>query len=156
MYTRWHIYHRRLLSVPATTHCDLLPLIADNMSIETRLDYKYIAFYKSIVTSKNSIVKYVAKNKFNEYSSTMEGNMTHLIYKYNINIEDILGTSKKKMNKLCYQKWKANTHKEYHIHAHIIRELIHVKENTFQNTFSNKEFQMFNDGYTLIIKSRFF
>ena len=151
MYTRWRIYHRRVLSVPATTHCDLLPLIADNMSIETRLDCKYIAFYKSIVTSKNSIVKYVAKSKINEYSSTMGRNMTHLMHKYNINVEDILGTSKKKMNRLCYQKWKANTHKEYHIHAHIIRELIHVKENTLQVTFSNKEFQMSNDEYTLII-----
>ena len=77
--------------------------------------------------------------------------MTHLMHKYNINVEDILGTSKKKMNRLCYQKWKANTHKEYHIHAHIIRELIHVKENKLQITFSNKEFQMSNDEYSLII-----
>jgi hypothetical protein len=63
MYTRWRINHRRVMSVPSTTHCDLLPLIADNRSIETRLDCKYIAFYKSIATSKNSIVNYVANNR---------------------------------------------------------------------------------------------
>ena len=121
------------------------------MSIETRLDCKYIAFYKSIVTSKNSIVKYVAKSRINEYSSTMGRNMTHLMHKYNISFEDILRNLKKKMNRHCYQKWMANSHEEYHIHAHIIRELIHVKENTLQITFSSEEFQMSYYEYTLII-----
>ena len=55
------------------------------------------------------------------------------------------------MNRHCYQKWNANTHEEYHINAHIIRELIHVKENTLQLTFSNEEFQMSYDEYTFII-----
>ena len=44
MYTQWRINHRHVMSVPSTTHCDMLPLIAENMSIETRLDCKYIAF----------------------------------------------------------------------------------------------------------------
>ena len=92
MYTRWRIAHRRVMSIPYTTHCDLLPLIADNMSIETRLDCKYIAFYKSIATSKNSIVNYIARNRLYEHSSTMSKNMTHLMHKYNISIEDILET----------------------------------------------------------------
>ena len=86
------------------THCELLPLIANNVSIETRLDCKYLAFYKSIATSKNSIVNYVARSKLHDYSSTMGKNMNHLMNKYNISVEDILQTSKKQMNMLCYQK----------------------------------------------------
>ena len=107
------------------------------MSIETKLECKYIAFYKSIVTSKNSIVNYVARSRLNKYSSTMGRNMTHLMHKYSINVEDILGTSKKKMNDHCYQKWKADINEEYQINAHIIRELIHVKENRLQHTFTS-------------------
>ena len=76
------------------THCELLPLIANNVSLKTRLDCKYLAFYKVIATSKNSIVNYVARSKLHDYSSTMGKNMNHLMYKYNISVEDILKTSK--------------------------------------------------------------
>ena len=103
MYTKWHIYHRRVMSVPSTTHCDMFPLIAENMSIETRLDCKYIAFYKSIATSKNCIVNYVARNRLHEHASTMGKNMTYLMHKYYISLDDILVTSKKAMNKQCHQ-----------------------------------------------------
>ena len=107
MYTKWRTYHRRVMSVPSTTHCDMLPLIAENMSIETRLDCKYIAFYKSIATSKNCIVNYVARNRLHEHTSTMGKNMTYLMDKYDISLDDILVTSKKAMNIQCHQKWLA-------------------------------------------------
>ena len=45
MYTQWRINHRRVMSVPSRTYYDLNPLIANNMSIKTRLDYKYIVFF---------------------------------------------------------------------------------------------------------------
>merc|ERR1711951_273798 len=92
MYTQWRINHRRVMSVPSRTHCDLLPLIANNMSIETRLDCKYIAFYKSIATSTNRIVKHIARSKLYDSSSTMDSNMNHLMHKYNISVEDIVET----------------------------------------------------------------
>lgn len=96
--------HQRILSVPSMTHCKHLPLIANNVSIETRLSCKYLAFYKAIATSRISIVNYVARSKLHDYSPTMGKNMNHQMYKYNIGVEDILQTSKKQMNKLCYQK----------------------------------------------------
>ena len=87
------------------TYCKLFPLIANNVSMETRLDCKYLAFYKAIATSRNSIVNYVARSKLHDYSSTMCKNMNHLLYKYNISVEDILQTPLIQMNMLCYQKW---------------------------------------------------
>ena len=110
------------------THCELLPLIANNVSLETRLDCKYLAFYKAIVTSRNSIVNYVARSKLHDYSSTMGKNMNHLMYKYNISVEDILQTSKKQMNMLCYQKWTEEINGQSIYHANIIRELIKLKQ----------------------------
>jgi hypothetical protein len=58
------------------THCDLLPLIADNMPLECKLDGKYLGFYKSISTSDNNIVKYTAKCKLYDHSSTL-GKTSH-------------------------------------------------------------------------------
>ena len=42
MYTQWRKAHRQVLEVPYMTHCDLLPLINDNMPLDCILDCKYI------------------------------------------------------------------------------------------------------------------
>ena len=151
MYTKWRTYHRRVMSVPSTTHCDMLPLIAENMSIETRLDCKYIAFYKSIATSKNRIVNYVARNRLHEHASTMGKNMTYLMDKCDISLDDILVTSKKAMNKQCHQKWLTKVNAQYHINAHIVRELIMVKENRLSLNFTNDSYNFSYDESKFII-----
>ena len=153
LYTQWRKAHRRILSVPYRTHCELLPLIAENMSIETRLDCKYLSFYKAIATSKNSIVNYVARSKLHDFSSTMGKNMNHLMHKYNIRVEDILQTSKKQMNTLCYQKWAEEINEQSISYAHIIRELIKLKEGNLQLIFSNKDIEFSYDAYDFIIYS---
>ena len=135
------------------THCELLPLIADNMPIETRLDCKYIAFYKTIATSKNSTVNYVARSKLYDSSSTMGSNMNHLMHKYDITIEDIIETSRKNMNKLCYKRWTEEVNEESFAHAHIIRELIKLKEGNLQLVFTNENFEFSYDAYDFIINS---
>ena len=135
------------------THCKLLPLIANNVSIETRLDCKYLAFYKAIATPGNNIANYVARSKLHDYSSTMGKNMNHLMYKYNISVEGILQTSKKQMNMLCYQKWTEEINAQSISHANIIRELIKVNEGNLQLLFTNENFEFSYDAYNFIIYS---
>ena len=135
------------------THCKLLPLIANNVSIETRLDSKYLAFYNAIATSGNSIVNYIARSKLHDYSSTMGKNMNHLMYKYNISVEDILQTSKKQTNMSCYQKWTEEINAQSISHANIIRELIKLKEGNLQLFFTNENFEFSYDAYNFIIYS---
>ena len=155
LYTKWRKAHRRILSVPPMTHCELLPLIADNMSIETRLDCKYLSFYKAIATCKNNVVNYVARSKLHDSSSTMGNNMNHLMHKYNISVEDILGTSKKQMNILCYQKWMEGINEQSIPYAHIIKELIKVKEGNLQLIFTNENANFSYDANDLIIYSSY-
>ena len=64
--------------------------------------------------------------------------MNHLMHKYNISVEDILGTSKKQMNILCYQKWIEGVNEQSISYAHIIKELIKVKEGNLQLIFTNE------------------
>ena len=127
--TQWRKAHRRVLSLPSTTHCDLLPLIADNMSLETRLDCKYLSFYKSIATSDNRLINYVAKSRLHASTSTMGKNVTHLLQKYNLQIENVLTYSKDKIKNHCYQKWKTGINEDYITHSQMIKELILIKEN---------------------------
>ena len=105
MYTQWQKAHRQILSLPYKTHCDLLPLIADNMPLEYILDSRYFAFYKSIVNSKNKIISHTASIKIFDCSSTLGRNITHLMHKYELLIEDMLSLSKPKIRERCLNKW---------------------------------------------------
>ena len=129
MCIQWRKAHRRVLSVSSITHCDLLPLIADNMPLDFKLDCKYIAFFKSIATSDNDIVKYIAKCKLYDHSSTLGKNMTHLIHKYELQIDDFHSLSRNKIKEWCYNKWFSEVNEEYFTYAQIIREMIMMKEN---------------------------
>ena len=137
MCTQWRKAHRQALSLPYRTHCDLIPLIAENVPIEIFLDCKFLAFYKSAATSNNSIVKYIATSRLFSYESTMGRNMIHLLHKYNLQVEDVLSLSKNAMREHCYQKWKSEINQEYVVHAQIVKEFIMVKEDRLHITFTN-------------------
>ena len=126
--TQWRKAHRCALSVPYTTHCDLLPLIADNRPMDMILDCKYMSFVRSITTSNNSVVEYMAHSRLNDHESTLNRNMTHLMYKYDLAMDDIISYSKSKINKHCYVKWFVGLDIEYPRYAQIARDMITVKE----------------------------
>ena len=75
------------------------------------------------------------------------------MYKYNISVDDILQTSKKQMNMLCYQKWTEEINGQSIYHANIIRELIKLKEGNLQLFFTNENLEFCYDAYNLIIFS---
>ena len=128
IYTQWRKAHRQVLSVPYNTHCDLLPLIADNMPLEYILDCRYVSYYQSIVNSENKIVSYTARNKIFDCSSTLGRNITHLVHKYNITIDDIKSLSKNTIKELSKSTWLSGINKEYPRYAQIIKDMIGMKE----------------------------
>ena len=103
-----------------------LPLIVDNKPLECMLDCRYLAFYKSIATSENSIIKFTAQYRLYTHTSTMGRNMTYLMNKYDI-------------NKHCYSKWITEVPDDYYIHAGIIQEMIMMKEERCNRIFSNDD-----------------
>ena len=137
--TQWRKKHRRVLSVPNMTHCDLLPLIADNMPMELILDCKYIGFYKSIANSDNELLRYTSKCKLYDHSSTLGRNMTHLIHKYELQVDDMLFLSKNKIKEHCYNKWINQINEEYISYALIIKDMIKMKENRCVRHFSDTD-----------------
>merc|ERR1711895_283859 len=109
------------LSLPHNTHCDLLPLIAENRPLDCMLECRYIGFYKTISESKNNIVKYIAHTRLYDYTSTMSRNMLHIMSKYNLSIDDIRSLSKTNINRHCYNKWLTVVDNDYPIYAGIIK-----------------------------------
>ena len=126
--SRWRKYHRIVLEVPNTTHCDILPLIADRIPLICTLDLKFISFYISIATSDNTLMKYMAKNMLNIDTSTMGRNVRYICYKYGVSIDELLMFSIGKIKKEVYNKWISGINSEYLPYAHGIKHMIGIKE----------------------------
>ena len=139
MCTQWQKKHRRILSVSNMAHCDLLPLISDDMPLELKLECKYIGFYRSIANSNNNLVRYTSKCKMYDYSSTLGRNMTHLIHKYDLQVDDMLALSKNKMKEHCYNRWINHIKEKYITYSLIIKDMIMMKENRCVRYFSNTD-----------------
>ena len=120
--TKWHTVHRMALLLPYNTHCNLLPLIAENRPLDCVLEYRYIGFYKTILEPKNNIVKYIAHTRLYDYTFTMGRIMLHMS-KYDLSIDYIRSLSNTNINRHCNTKWLTIVDNDYPIYAGIIREM---------------------------------
>ena len=127
-------------------HCNLGYIASVLMSaailtkpIECMLACRYIAFFRTLITSCNVIVRYTAIYRLNEFTSTMSRNMTHLKYKYDLQIEDFISFTKSKINSQCYNKWLAEVSEEYTIYTSIIQDMLMMKEERCNRTFSDDD-----------------
>ena len=139
IYKQWRKAHRQVLGLPNMTHCDLLPLIAENMPIQSILDCKFISFYKTIVKSKNKIVSFTAKYKLYDHTSTLGRNITHVMHKYDFDVDDIISLSKQRVKELCYNKWLSGVIEQYPIYEQIIKDMMRMREDRCTRLFSNED-----------------
>ena len=137
MYTQWRKAHRQVLEVPYMTHCDLLPLINDNMPLDCLLDCKYITFLKSILNSEINIVNFTAKYKLFDQTSTLGKNITHLVHKYNIPVEDLTLLPKQRVKYIFYNKWITGVNIQYPMYASIIKDMVMMREGKCTRVLSN-------------------
>ena len=94
------------------------------LPLECTLDHKYISFYKSIATSKNVILNYMAKHILQLHISTLCRNMSHLCYKYELRIDNILAPSIGSTKKEVYNKWISGINKSFPIHAKVVKDML--------------------------------
>ena len=76
--------------------------------------------------------------------------MTHLIHKYDLQIDDFHSLSRNKINEWCYNRWFSEINKDYFTYAQTIRELINMKENRCTRLFSNNDFNFIIDYLCII------
>merc|ERR1712121_109082 len=121
------------------------PLISENMPIECSLELKFIAFYKSIATSENKNLCYMAKNMLQSLNSTMRKNLIHLSYKYDMSIDWMITASKGKLRKHIYDKWISEIDKTNLSHANVIKEMMNVREIRSTIVFHESEVRLEDD-----------
>ena len=65
--------------------------------------------------------------------------MTHMMHKYDLQLEDFHSLSKNKIKEWCYEKWFSNINNHYFTYAQVIREMIMMKENKCVRSFSDAD-----------------
>ena len=120
------------------------------MPLECTLDLKYITFFKSIATSENKIINYIANSMIHSHASTLSKNIRYLTYKYDVNIDDILSSSRESIRKYCYNTWLDGIDKRYPAHAGVVKDMLGIKEERNTRIFSNDECNAFIESlYTI-------
>ena len=100
---------------------------------------RYKAFFRSLIISHNNIVRYTAIYRWNEFTSTMGRNMTHLKYNYDLQMEDFISFTINKINSNCYTKQLPEVSEEYTIYTSIIQDMLMMKEERCNRTFSDDD-----------------
>uniref|UniRef100_A0A0P4VXS2 Reverse transcriptase domain-containing protein n=1 Tax=Scylla olivacea TaxID=85551 RepID=A0A0P4VXS2_SCYOL len=89
VYRAWRVAVRRVWKLPWTTHCSLLPHIANVMPPEMWFAKREIAFINQILTSDNMVIRTIGRMGVYGRHSIMGSNVRYLSYKFNMNIGDI-------------------------------------------------------------------
>ena len=94
--TKFSIALRRVWSLPARTHRDLLPLISEMLPIEVAIQSRIIKFVKTLKESENEIVRYIANYAATAPDSILGRNIRILSSKMSMTYEEMveLTTSK--------------------------------------------------------------
>ena len=73
------------------------------------------------------------------HTSTLCRNMRHVLYKYDISINEILSSTKGKIRKMFYNKWLTGIDQEYPFRANIVKDMYGIKEERYTRIYSNNE-----------------
>lgn len=94
-YVAWRKCVRRILNVPNTTHCVLLPLICDDVTIDTQLHKRFLTFFRNCSASDNECIRLCASLALHGSRSTVCRSLNYVCHKYGINkyrVKDVCAT----------------------------------------------------------------
>ena len=145
-FTCWRKCIRRLLGIPNTTHCKLLPLICLDSSVEFQIHNRMHNFMKKCITSNNCLINMCFKMALNGSSrSSMNRNISYLSYTYKVN--------RYRLTDSFLNKKHTNTFADhYHIYASIISEVLFMRVNAKWNDQFLNETEIDHLLYDLCVK----
>ena len=135
--TKFCIALRRVWSLPARTHRDLLPLISGMQPLEVAIQSRIHKFVKTLNESKNEIVKYIVNYAATASGSILGKNIRILCSRMNITYEEMLELSAANVKKVFLNLWRRKINEDYSHHADVIKELLLVKENMLTIDFGS-------------------
>ena len=130
-HTEWNKAVRRTLGLPACTRSRLLPHLANNQSFTAQIEYRWIQFYKCMLSSENEKVSYIARRSIENSIGCLGKNKIHIRSKFDlVNINDMSRIPKEPINSNDYAR------------SQMIKELLDVKEgNSHISLFHNEDLQ---------------
>ena len=130
---RWRMALRRIWNLPYNTHCDLLPLISSQAPIEIQLKCRFLKFYRSLLVSDNSLIRYMSRLMTFSSNSIMGSNLNRILCDLNLDMYQLQLLSLNKIKKFYYDKWIMNVNPLYLIHSKYILNFCMMKEKVFFN-----------------------
>jgi hypothetical protein len=88
--TAWRKCIRRVFKLPRTTHCVLLPLVCDDINVNSQLHSRFLNFFHSCVSSNNQCVQLCAKQALYGSRSAVCNSLNYICHKYDIYKYDIV------------------------------------------------------------------
>ena len=92
-YTLWHKCLRKLLDLPYTTHSRYIPLIVNDVPVETQLFRRVNNFMCNMSASTNLCVKLCTKLVLNGSCSNISKTLNHIIYHTNVSMKVMYNTN---------------------------------------------------------------
>ena len=127
--TKFSIALRRVWSLPARTHRDLLPMISSMQPIEVAIQSRIVKFVKTLKESENEIVQYIVKYAATAPESLLGRNIRILSSKMRKTCEEMLDLPEHKVRELLFKIWSKEIYEDYFFRTDVIKELLLVKEN---------------------------
>ena len=90
LFVTWRKAIRRLFNLPYTTHCNLLPYICQDISVECQIDKRFVSFLCSLSRSRNSLVQMCYSVTLNGNLSPTSNNVSVISHRYNVHRENAL------------------------------------------------------------------
>ena len=147
---RWRIALRKIWNLPFNAHCDLLPLVSNQLPLDIQLKCRFIKFYRSISMSKNNIIKYISQLKTFSSQSTMSSNLNQILYDLNLDIFEIEFLTLKQIKELYNDKWLKEINNLYPIHARLIYDISMFKERILLNKQERQECDYFIHFFSIV------
>ena len=126
--TKYSIALRRVWSLPARTHRNLLPLISGIQPLEVAIQSRIFKFVKTLEESENEIVKYIVNYAATAPGSILGRNIRILSSKMNKTYQEMVDMSAPKVREFLFDLWSREVYEEYILRAEVIKELLLVKE----------------------------
>ena len=84
-YTAWRKAIRVIWRLPYRSHCQLLPLICDDIPVELQLHKRFLKFFQKVITSNNELVKFCGSLAIGGSCSTTCNSLNYIATKYGMN-----------------------------------------------------------------------
>ena len=137
-YKQWRKGIRKLFGISTRTHCDLLPLICRDKTIEIQLCLRVLNFICRNTLSQNKLVRLCAQHTLHDSGSNASASLAFIAEKCGKNKEFVIREANK-VKRLLNESSVHVVNRDSLQSASFILDLIHLRESGSHNTIMSKE-----------------